>query len=233
MSATPRAVSLNFDRLEFQLHTAERAAALVRCRDSLAAAAPDSLEAGDMLLLLTEAALEDGDLTSAARFLVPFSTTPCALPARVLSAFGRLALKQGAPAEALQSFEEALRLDPRLPQALAGRGETLRTLGRLEEAWLCCSQALLLSPQDGPALNLLMSLQGELHRAQEAVIILRGCLQRAPTAVEARVCLASMLIITGRIDEAAGELHKVSVLSPEHPVAVQLLGHIGRLRGPP
>jgi tetratricopeptide (TPR) repeat protein len=63
---------------------------------------------------------------------------------------GRAALNTlGRPQEALQCFDNALKLDPKDADAWVGKGTALMALGRNQEAIPCFDKALDLDPQLG------------------------------------------------------------------------------------
>ncbi|GAA3877852.1 tetratricopeptide repeat protein [Streptomyces lacrimifluminis] len=96
---------------------------------------------------------------------------------------GELAWERGEPADALRHFEAALRLDPGLSSARAGKGRALAALGRTREAPIAYRAALAKQPSPQYALEL-----GELYdslgrpedaQAQYAVLRARVAKERA------------------------------------------------------
>lgn len=59
---------------------------------------------------------------------------------------GHLLLKKGAPDEAMQSFDEASKVNPRSHEAKTGKGIVLARLGEFEKAEQALRDALVLNP---------------------------------------------------------------------------------------
>jgi tetratricopeptide (TPR) repeat protein len=68
-------------------------------------------------------------------------------------AHGNALLAQGRAAEALDSYERALKVNPKLLEALALKGEALSALGRYEEAIAIFDRVLESNPKDAETLN--------------------------------------------------------------------------------
>lgn len=68
-------------------------------------------------------------------------------------AHGNALLARGRPAEALDSFERALKVKPNLLEVVALKGEALLALGRHEEAVQLFDGVLAANPSDGETLN--------------------------------------------------------------------------------
>lgn len=85
-----------------------------------------------------------------------------------LIARGNALLVQGHGAEALQSYERALKVKPNLPEVMALKGEALSALGRHEEAITAFDAALTAQPKDAEALNGRAMARMALGRVEDA-----------------------------------------------------------------
>ena len=106
-------------------------------------------------------------------------------------AHGNARLARGRPAEALDSYERALKVDPKLSEALALKGEALSALGRYEEAIQIFDGVLAANPKDGDTLNARGIARAALGRLAEANDDWRQQLDLLPqTSSAARACVA-------------------------------------------
>ena len=79
--------------------------------------------------------------------------------------------------DALASFEEAVRIDPKLDRAWYGMGMSLRALGRNEEALKAFEQAALLQPMNGFAfyeVGMTYHALGRMAKVEEVLTHLSG-----------------------------------------------------------
>lgn len=145
--------------------------------------------------------------------------------------------------EALASFDEAIRLNPRYVEAHLNRSIVLSDLGRAREAEEALSQAHELGRVDGtgfPAVvaNRLANMHAELGRAyreagaaEKAIAQFRDALSMRPAFADLRLDLARTLIETGALDEAIGELETILRSRPEWVEAMLLRGLAAYLAG--
>ena len=85
-----------------------------------------------------------------------------------LIARGNAFLVQGQGAEALESYERALKVKPNLPEVMALKGEALSAMGRYEEAIAAFDSALAIQPKDAERLNGRAIARMALGRVEEA-----------------------------------------------------------------
>ena len=83
-------------------------------------------------------------------------------------AHGNARLARGRAAEALDSYERALKVNPKLVEVLALKGEALSALGRYEEAIQIFDGVLAANPKDGDTLNGRGIARAALGRLAEA-----------------------------------------------------------------
>jgi len=144
--------------------------------------------------------------------------------AGVLSEEARDALAADAKDRALACAEEALRLAPRLVQALSVRAEALAALGRLDDARLAYARALAVDPSDPEALLGAAELHvRRLGPSRDALEIgleyaLRGA--RAAAARKDRTLAARLVLVAGM---AENDLGRSQLALPHLDRAAQVL----------
>jgi len=109
--------------------------------------------------------------------------------ARAWYTLGNVLSRQGRADEALASYRESLRLDPRRLDALNNLGNLLTTLGRFDEAEAAYRDAIRLNPEHSEIwsnVGLMFALQGKRERA---IIALEEALRLDPQCQEAKVNL--------------------------------------------
>jgi Flp pilus assembly protein TadD len=141
---------------------------------------------------------------------------PC-LPARpeasagALAAAGREALGAGSKDRAIACADEALRVAPRLVDALSLRASALAASGRVEDARLAFARALAVDPGDPEALlgaaQLHVRRLGPARDALETGLeyALRGA--RAASARKDRTLAARLVLVAGMAENDLGRSH--------------------------
>jgi TolB-like protein len=107
-----------------------------------------------------------------------------------------------------QEFQQALALDPRHTEALAGAALLASTLGRSQESVDYMMTSLSLDPLNALQFELLEILQYEAGHLREAEAAGRRALEIAPDFTEAGDVLVPILIASGRFQEALIEAQK-------------------------
>jgi predicted O-linked N-acetylglucosamine transferase (SPINDLY family) len=131
--------------------------------------------------------------------------------------------------EAAGCYQQALALQPALPEALANLGSVLQSLGRPVEAVDCCRRALVLRPEFPEAFNNLGNALHALGRPDEAETCFRQALALRPDYVEGFNNLGNALIALGRANEAEETLRRALALRPDFAEAHYNLGNaVGR-----
>ncbi|SEP48086.1 Tfp pilus assembly protein PilF [Rhodospirillales bacterium URHD0017] len=106
-------------------------------------------------------------------------------------AHGNARLAHGHAAEALDSYERALKVNPKLTEVLALKGEALSAMGRYEEAIQIFDGVLAAHPQDVDTLNARGIARAALGRLAEANDDWRHQFDLLPqTSSAARACVA-------------------------------------------
>jgi tetratricopeptide (TPR) repeat protein len=137
----------------------------------------------------------------------------------------------GAYPEAEQSYEEALRADPRNAAAHVGLGGVLFHQGRLQEAETEIRRALAIRPDYPEAHSNLGVVQQAHARYHEAEQSLRRALKLKPAFLDARLNLGVVLSLLGRYREAQDSFEKVLRVDPRNPPALIGLGRNHALQG--
>ncbi|MBN2580850.1 MAG: tetratricopeptide repeat protein [Pirellulales bacterium] len=128
-------------------------------------------------------------------------------------------LVQDQVSEAIQHYEQALRLNPRNVNILNNLGNALKRAGRLSEAIVRFRQALKLDPQFADCYNNLGNALRALGRQQEALDCYTQTLKFNPLSADARFNLGQILFETGKIPEAARQFQKALETNPNHAEA--------------
>lgn len=145
--------------------------------------------------------------------------------------------------EALRSFDEAIRLNPRYVEAHLNRSIVLSDLGRASEAEAALSHAQELGRPDASGFpsviaNRLANMHAELGRAYreagalaEATNQFRTALALRPSFADLRLELARSLLEAGEIEEATRELTDIMITRPQWLEAMLLRGLAAYLAG--
>ncbi len=126
--------------------------------------------------------------------------------------------------KSLESFEEALELEPGLASAHAGRARAyhfLAALGTIDreearrETGASAARALELDPGSGPALAILAESRFRFSDQRDGVeSLFRRALELDPDAAETRQWYGNYLAIEGRIEEGLREMERAQRLDP-------------------
>lgn len=134
---------------------------------------------------------------------------------------------------AVEWFDAALKLRADYPEALAGRGLALQTLGRLREAVRSYDRAVLLRPNDadtyynrGVALEGCMELDAGLQSYDAAIA-------KRPAYGAALLRKAAVLEVLGRLKEASLALDNLLAIVPRNADALCAKGNILQKIGRP
>lgn len=145
--------------------------------------------------------------------------------------------------EALRSFDEAIRLNPRYVEAHLNRSIVLSDLGRAPEAAEALAQAQELGRPDATGFpsvvaNRLANMHAELGRAYREAGALNAAIEQFRSALsirsgfaDLRLDLARTLIDAGEPEEAARELDEILRSRPEWLEAMLLRGLAAYLAG--
>ncbi len=131
----------------------------------------------------------------------------------------------GLPEKALSEYEQAVRLQPDMPEAHLNIGNVLKALGKPEAAIAQYEQALRL--KDGPAarqnLGIIFAEQG---RGEEALRQFTEAARLAPGDPLPRYHIGYLLCQEGRSAEGAGHLREALRLDPNHVPSLLALARL-------
>jgi predicted O-linked N-acetylglucosamine transferase (SPINDLY family) len=132
---------------------------------------------------------------------------------------------QGRTAESLPPMLKAAQLLPEDAEVHNNLGNTLKNLGRLDEAVACFHRALEMKPELYQALSNLGSALLELGRPLEAMECSRRALEMEPEFAQGLSNLGSALLELGRLDEAKECCLKALKIKPKLYQALNNLGN--------
>lgn len=128
---------------------------------------------------------------------------------------GENALYQGNYTKAVESFNEALSLNPHYKEALKGISESYYYLEKLETALLYAQKALFLGKEDKTIKNMIARIQIGMGNLKGAEDIYEEILTLEPNNQNARMGLAEVYILSNRYQEAINEYEKNLMISPD------------------
>jgi tetratricopeptide (TPR) repeat protein/thiol-disulfide isomerase/thioredoxin len=160
------------------------------------------------------------------------STYPDTLP-RAWNNLGLLAAEEGRMAEAIQDFQQALRLNPDYPVALENLGNVYRQQRQWDQARAAFEQALTVNPQSPGANYGLAMVYAASDDTTHTYDYLQKALEFRPDYPEALNNLGVLYVRTGRRDEAVSTLNKCISLAPAFDQCYMNLARIYDLEGKP
>ncbi|TKG65726.1 tetratricopeptide repeat protein [Prauserella endophytica] len=133
---------------------------------------------------------------------------------------------RGTHADAMVSFDRALRLDPAEPRLWLSRGAALHRAGRTEEALRCYESGLAHAPKDGHLWLARGRLLRVFGRYDEAERVLRRAARLLPADAEVVYEQAVLWYTIGAHREALDGARAVLRVSPRHTAAWVLRGDV-------
>jgi tetratricopeptide (TPR) repeat protein len=139
---------------------------------------------------------------------------------------GKTYYKQGRYAEAIEAYQQALRLAPNYDDALFEMGVAYSLLGRHQEAINAFKQVIRLIPDDAHAYYQLGLVYSDLGRRQEAIEAYRQAIRIKPDdATAGMYCsLGLSYAALGRRQEAIEAYKQAIQIEPDHAEAHYFLG---------
>jgi tetratricopeptide (TPR) repeat protein len=134
--------------------------------------------------------------------------------------------RAGRVPEAIQVFEEVLRLKPDYAEAHNNLGVALAQTGKTKDAIAHYEQALRIKPDSAPACNNLGLALVQLGRIQEAIGHYKQALRIKPDYVEAQFNLGLALEKMGRTTEAIEHYQQALKLRPDFTAASNALARL-------
>ena len=151
--------------------------------------------------------------------------------ARSLHATAHEQLARGAFAEARESYQQLVNLDPRDPAARNGLGIALVQFARYDEAEAEFRRAIGLRPGFPEAHFNLAGVLQSTGRYNESEMPLRRALKLKPTYLSARISLGMSCVLLGRLADARECYEKALRVAPRNTVARVGIGQIDSLEG--
>lgn len=128
--------------------------------------------------------------------------------------FGNAFLVEGKVQDAIEQYEQALRLNPKDPNVPVNLATALLRAGRFAEAVAYYEQALRIDPDDAIANYNTGAAWVRLGRPAEAARYFEQALRIAPDYAEAHVALGSALFDQGRVPEAMEHWNRALAIKP-------------------
>jgi Tfp pilus assembly protein PilF len=132
--------------------------------------------------------------------------------------------KHGAVSEAVECFQESLRVKPNNVDALFNLGNAMSHFGQWDEAVDYYLRVLQITPNQADVLNNLGMALTARKQYTEAIASFEQALKANPDSVSAHNNLATVLFIQHRYDEAAGQYREAIRLMPDNPHLYANLG---------
>jgi tetratricopeptide (TPR) repeat protein len=151
--------------------------------------------------------------------------------AKDLFAHGNKSLAEGAYPEAIDFFQDLLRLNPRHAEGLNNLGATFCKVGRYREAEGCFRRAVKIKPTYVEAHHNLGNVLRSKGHVDDAESWLRRAVKLNPNSVDARVDLGLTLVFSGRVRDGKAQFQKVLKSAPRNAEALQGLGHVAAIEG--
>jgi len=148
----------------------------------------------------------------------------------LLTVEGRVPRAQGL-ARVRDSAEHALKLDPALAEPHLRLANYRYAVGDAAAAHEHIRRAAALESRNPLVLSFAASIAANEGRLDEAVRLQRRAVEADPLAAVLRYNLASMLFLSGSIDDAETELRRLIELTPEAPNTSEMLGLVLVLQG--
>lgn len=145
--------------------------------------------------------------------------TPATTTAQQWLATGNEHLNAGQHTAALHSFDQAIRLDPRLAVAYRKKGMALHLSQRFEEALSVFDQAIRLDPADAENYYYKGNAFAALQRFVEALDCLEKAVSLAPDFVNAQYNRGNCLLELERYEEAIAAYELILQLDPDYTAA--------------
>jgi tetratricopeptide (TPR) repeat protein len=151
--------------------------------------------------------------------------------AQVLHAKANELLKSGAFADALESYQELVTLEPRDPAVRNDLGVALAQLARYREAEAEFHRAIGIKSGYPEAHYNLAGVLQSTGRFNESEMPLRRALKLKPSYLDARISLGTTSIMLGRLRDARDSFEKVLRVAPRNARALVGVGQVEALQG--
>jgi tetratricopeptide (TPR) repeat protein len=144
---------------------------------------------------------------------------------------GDLLHEQGKTQEAVDDFQQALRIKPDSEEAYYDLGNVSLQQGNVDKAVALYHQALQINPNYAEAHNNLGNALLQTGDVQQAIVQFQQALQLNPDFAEARVNLGNALLQKGSMDEAVTQFQLALQFNPDLADADYDLGNVSLQKG--
>jgi cellulose synthase operon protein C len=144
---------------------------------------------------------------------------------------GRLHLSRGNAREALVQFENAAKLSPNAPDALAGEAQAYLALNQPADAVKAAQAALKVHNESAEAYIFLGSVYDRVGQSADAAQAYQKVLERQPAHLGASLALAGLYNRTGRTGDAVKLLEDAANANPSSALPSLELGQIYQKAG--
>ncbi len=165
--------------------------------------------------------------------LLAFSLSGCNVTSTGHNMYGRQLYEQGQYTAAIQSFQQALRDDPRSADAYYNLAATYSHLGRqqnnanwLQQADQLYQYAIALNPMHNESYRGYSALMMQNGRSAEALQLMQNWRAQAPQSAEPVIEMARMYHETGQRDQATQLLVDALNIEPTNARALKAMGRI-------
>jgi tetratricopeptide (TPR) repeat protein len=121
--------------------------------------------------------------------------------------------------EAIEHYNEAIRLDPGNAKAYFNLGNAFLVQSKLEESAASYRRAISIKPDYAKALSNLAVVLSQQGKLDEAIYYFTEAVRAEPSGIEVHCNLADALLEKGQIEKAANEYREVLEMEPGHPRA--------------
>jgi protein O-mannosyl-transferase len=130
------------------------------------------------------------------------------------------------PGQALIEIQEAIKINPRFPDAYCSLGYFLFSQGQVNEAIASYRKALQLRPESVFVLNNLGNVLLKSGQVEEAIVLCQKAVAIDPDLIAAHETLGFAFQLKGRLNEALVHFQKVASLRPNNDTAWNNLGSV-------
>jgi tetratricopeptide (TPR) repeat protein len=138
---------------------------------------------------------------------------------------GRALYLKGADEEAIEQYQEVLRLLPAYPEAHLSMANSLTRLGRYAEAEAHYQEGLRIDPTNAEGYKSLGSCLASQMKLDAAKTNFLTALQLKPDYVQAHTRLGTLLMAQGKMDEGLNHLITATRIHPDFDEAQYYLAH--------
>ena len=178
----------------------------------------------DALQLLATVALQRNDLLAAVEL---FDRALKIFPHPItFNNRGNALLDLKRPEQALDSYDQALAINPDFAEALNNRGVALFNLKRPEQALGSYERALAIRPDYAEALNNCGNVLRDLKRYEDALACYERALAIKPDYAEALNNCGNVLLDLKRPEQALDSYNMALAIKPDYPEALNSCGNV-------